>query len=87
LSVNTWLRFTGRRCEEISFDKKKFKKNFTAFTLTVNKGQLDFEMQHLKAKLKKRDTKKWNEIRLTTQFEPHPLFTVVPGNVEPWEKV
>jgi len=69
-----------------SFDQKKFKKNFTACTLTVTKGQLEFEIQHLKAKLKKRDPKKWKEIQITTQFEPHPLFTVVPGNVEPWEK-
>jgi hypothetical protein len=70
-----------------SFDKKKIKTNFTACRLTVTQGQLEFEIQHLKAKLKKRDPKKWKEIRVTTQFEPHPLFTVVPGNVEAWEKI
>jgi hypothetical protein len=69
-----------------SFDEKKFNKNFIASSLTVTNGQLDFETSHLKTKLKKRDSKKWKEIRVITQFEPHPLFTVVPGNVEAWEK-
>jgi hypothetical protein len=70
-----------------SFDKKKFKKNFTASRLPVTYGQLDFEIKHLKVKLKKRDPKKWEEIKLITQFDPHPLFTVIPGNVESWEKI
>jgi len=70
-----------------SFDNNKFNKNFTSSSLTVTKGQLDFEVSHLKTKLKERDPKKWTEIRVISQFEPHPLFTVVPGNVEPWEKV
>ena len=70
-----------------SFNKKKFNRNFNVSSLTVTKGQLDFEVQHLKAKLKRRDPKKWKEIQVTAQFEPHPLFTVVPGSVESWEKV
>jgi len=70
-----------------SFDKKKFKKTFTASSLPVTHGQLDFEIKHLKAKLKKRDPKKWKEVHAITQFDPHPLFTVIPGNVEPWEKI
>ena len=70
-----------------SFDKKKFKKTLRPSSLPVTHGQMDFEIKHLKAKLKKRDLKKWKEIQLITQFEPHPLFTVVPGNVEAWEKI
>jgi len=70
-----------------SFDKKKFKKTLITSNLSVTNGQLNFEVKHLKAKLKKRDLKKWKEIEVITQFEPHPLFTVVPGNVEPWEKI
>lgn len=69
-----------------SFDKKKFKKALTASRLPVTRGQLDFEMNHLKAKLKKRDPKKWKEVQVITQVDPHPLFSVIPGNVEPWEK-
>jgi hypothetical protein len=69
-----------------SFDKKKFKRKFTSSRLTVTKGQLNFEIQHLKAKLKKRDPNKWKEIRVATQFEPHPLFVVIAGSVESWEK-
>jgi pyrimidine dimer DNA glycosylase len=70
-----------------SFDKKKFKQKVKASGLTVTTGQLDFEIQHLIAKLKKRDPKKWKEIELTNQFETHPLFTLIPGDIEPWEKV
>jgi hypothetical protein len=69
------------------FDEKKFKKKLKPSSLTVTRGQLHFEINHLKAKLKKRDPKKWKEIHVNTQLEPHPLFTVVAGNVESWEKV
>jgi len=54
--------------------------------LTVTRGQLVFEWNHLKEKLKTRDPK-W-QARLATVKTPqsHPLFRVVRGNVAPWEK-
>ena len=49
-------------------------------------GQLQYEWQHLLAKLKWRSPschRRWRGIQLP---EPHPLFQIRPGDVEPWER-
>lgn len=61
--------------------------------LTVTKGQLEYEMKHLCLKLGVRDKNKAKENNhsiITSnglKIEPHPLFKVVEGKVESWEKV
>jgi len=52
----------------------------------VNSGQLDFEKNHLLKKLKFRDEKKYNEIIDIVNFETNPLFNLINGGIEPWEK-
>ena len=54
--------------------------------VSVTEGQLAFELEHLKAKLQRRSPEVFREIAAITEPEPHPLFTVVPGDVEPWER-
>lgn len=51
--------------------------------LEVTSGQLDLELEHLRAKVSVRDPD-WLP-RLDAP-RPHPLFTVRPGGVEPWER-
>lgn len=54
--------------------------------LPVTTGQLDYEWAHLGAKLRRRspaDAERWE----TAMPLPHPLFRVVPGEIEPWERV
>ena len=49
-------------------------------------GQLQYEWQHLLAKLKLRSPachRRWRGVQLP---EPHPLFQISPGGVEPWER-
>lgn len=53
--------------------------------LTVTQGQIDFEWEHLGAKLTRRspgEAEKWRE----STPEAHPLFVVVPGDIERWER-
>lgn len=53
--------------------------------LTVASGQLDFEWAHLGAKLAARslaDARRWEG----STPRPHPLFTVVAGPTEAWER-
>lgn len=53
--------------------------------MPVTTGQLELEWQHLGAKLLVRspdDAERWRH----DQPRPHPLFEVVPGPVEPWER-
>jgi hypothetical protein len=53
--------------------------------LTVTSGQLDFEWAHLAAKLAVRSPDDARRLAGATPL-PHPLFVVVPGDVEPWER-
>jgi hypothetical protein len=55
--------------------------------LPVTAGQLDYEWRHLAAKLARRDARAHQALLAAPGPEPHPLFVVVPGPVEPWEVI
>ncbi len=69
------------------FDRKKIRKT-SAWDepLTVTRGQLQFEQQHLLAKLMIRAPQQHTLIKQVKRVTPHPLFRVVPGEREPWEQ-
>ena len=69
-----------------SFDSSKIARKRQPMTLTVTQGQLDFELRHLKAKLRQRDPKRCRELCRLREIMAHPLFTVVAGEIEPWER-
>lgn len=74
----------GRR--GYSFDTNKILGPRTAIKLCETRGQLDYEWQHLRRKLKRRApdlARRWREV---TRPKPHPLFRIVPGPVQDWEK-
>lgn len=54
-----------------------------AVGLTVTSGQMDLEARHLRAKLEARAPER---LPLPEHLDPHPLFTVIPGGIEPWER-
>lgn len=55
--------------------------------LTVTDGQLDFERRHLLAKVLARNPDDAERIAsLHAPVDPHPLFDVVPGGIEAWER-
>src|SRR5689334_7091239 len=68
------------------FNRDKIDQNYEPLTITVTTGQLDFEVKHLKAKLNLSDRKKLKEPSIAKYSESHPLFEVVEGGIEPWEK-
>jgi hypothetical protein len=55
--------------------------------LEVTTGQLAYEMEHLKAKLKTRDREAYGVLRTITRPEPHPIMKAVTGGIEEWERV
>ena len=69
-----------------NFDIKKFVEISDIEQIKVTIGQIDFERNHLLTKLEVRDEKKYNEIIDTINFETHPLFSLISGEIEPWEK-
>lgn len=54
--------------------------------LPVTEGQVAHEWDHLMAKLRARSPERAESLAGVTTVEVHPLFTVVPGPREPWER-
>ncbi len=86
-SIGAYLRgiHTEAVARGYNFDASKIISQAPAGLIEVTEGQLAFETGHLRAKLLVRDPAR--VAQLPEVPEPHPLFTVVPGDVEDWEKV
>ena len=69
------------------FDRSKLGRTRSRARLTVTRGQLKFEWRHLLRKLKKRNRARYRLARAIEDPEPHPLFRVVAGRVEAWERL
>ncbi|MBN1483386.1 MAG: hypothetical protein JXA37_01580 [Chloroflexia bacterium] len=59
----------------------------TETQIPVTRGQMIYERQHLARKLRARDPERLAALDATEVPAPHPLFVVVPGPVEAWERV
>lgn len=73
-----------KRCYR--FDGTKINLNPELEIMSVTDGQLTYEFQHLKSKLEKRDMIKLEEIMNFKTIPPNPIFKVIPGEIENWEK-
>jgi Pyrimidine dimer DNA glycosylase len=69
-----------------NFDATKISKPEFKGQIPETRGQLDYEWQHLRRKLKSRTPALYREYRGISVPEAHPLFRIVPGNVQQWEK-
>ena len=69
------------------FDNSKLMPQRTRKKIAVTRGQVLYEWEHLKAKLAKRDPEKLAKIKNIREPEVHPLFKIVEGDIEPWEKI
>jgi hypothetical protein len=68
------------------FARAKIGRSRASGSLTVTRGQLEFEWQHLMAKVSERDPKWLPRIATVKHPQPHPLFRVVRGDIAPWER-
>lgn len=69
------------------FDGSKIVKQGRCRQMTVRKGQLDHEWTHLLEKLMSRAPGQYQANKALMRPRPHPLFRVIPGGVEAWERV
>ena len=69
-----------------SFDAGRIGRAQGASRMAVTRGQLQYEWDHLLAKLKVRDPGLHRQLRRIGRPEIHPLFRAVPGPVEEWER-
>lgn len=69
-----------------SFDATKIDPSSFSGRIRCTRGQLLHEWSHLKLKLQTRDAKIYAELLQIAEPQPHPLFQIVDGDVEEWER-
>ena len=87
-AINTYLRIVAAEAAArgYSFDLRKIGPRRRGLKLTATRGQLRYEWQHLLRKLAGRNPPLYRRWRRERAPEPHPLFRVVRGGIEPWER-
>jgi hypothetical protein len=76
-SVSRYFKFNREKINCVSYDIK----------IPVTSGQVLYEFNHLRNKLKSRDPEKYKTMTDETGIKLNPLFNLVEGPVEDWEKV
>jgi Pyrimidine dimer DNA glycosylase len=59
--------------------------NFTG-AIQVTEGQFGYEIEHFMRKLAIREPIRYTNYLNEPKFSPHPIFTIVDGDIESWEK-
>ena len=74
------------RSRDYRFDERKVPRHSRVARIKVTRGQLEYEWKHLRTKVQRRNSIWWRRIAGVREPEPHPLFVIVPGDVEAWER-
>lgn len=89
IGINFFLKYicieTSKR--HYKFHPVKFIEIENKEKINVTTAQINFEKNHLRKKLKLRDKNKYNENIDTINYETQPLFNLINGEIEPWEKM
>lgn len=90
-AINSYLYYIFLESQQrgYSFNESKISCINLRKIITVTKGQLKFELEHLLKKLKIRNPKKFNESKKLNlrKIGANPIFKVSNGKIEQWEKV
>ncbi|KAF1710503.1 DNA lyase [Pseudoxanthomonas kalamensis DSM 18571] len=86
-TINAYLKVVADEAAErgYCFDRSKLGPARGVTPVACSRGQLDHEWRHLLAKLQQRDPARYRELR-TQLPQPHPLFRIVEGPIESWER-
>lgn len=68
-----------------NFDQSKIGLSRSKARIVVSTGQIAYEAQHLLGKLKSRDPDRYAKSIMVDQFQAHPMFDVIVGDVADWE--
>lgn len=69
------------------FTTSKILRESVGAEIPVTTGQLDHEWRHLRAKLAVRSPERLESFADIDRPNTHPLFTVVDGTIEAWERI
>jgi hypothetical protein len=84
ISTYLWDVAGEARVRGYNFDSSKIALRKRSVSITVTRGQLDFEQKHLLKKLRARDPVRFRALR-AAEITSHPMMRVVDGGLEPWE--
>ena len=86
-AINHYLSevFFEARNRGFNFDRLKIDWTFKPQSIEVTQGQLEYEFNHLKNKLKVRDKQKLNDVNNINNPDTHAIFSVTLGGIEDWE--
>lgn len=86
IAAYLWGVYAEAEQRRYRFEPSKIAGKPGAATIPVTRGQLRYELEHLKGKLRKRDPERLRALPPPQRVPPHPIFTVVAGPIEPWER-
>jgi hypothetical protein len=69
-----------------AFDCGKIDLLASAECIPVTNGQLEYELAHLRGKLLLRNPPQYEKVAKITLPLPNPIFRVIKGGIEPWER-
>jgi len=88
--INEYLYFILEESKNRNFIFDSSKINFVDkydYYISVTKGQVQYEQMHLLNKLKKRNKQLYSTLLEIKLFDVHPIFKIVEGEIEQWEKI
>lgn len=68
------------------FDSRRIQGRSNRGHIDETNGQLSYEWTHLLKKLRTRSPEHFESLRTIPVPDPHPLFTIVQGDIRSWEK-
>jgi hypothetical protein len=88
-AIECYLRYVYKEAVKrgYRFDSGKFGPRQRCSKIPVTEGQLEYELKHLKTKLKLRDPARYQKISAVLKPEAHSIFSVVEGGIESWERM
>jgi pyrimidine dimer DNA glycosylase len=88
-AINNYLAaiHSEAKARGYAFDKQKIGPLRPVLSISTTLGQLAYEWGHLQNKLSARSRAWGKQWRTVTMPLCHPLFTPVPGMIEPWERI
>lgn len=87
-AINVYLRAVAFEAESrgYSFNRQKIGPGRRGVALSATHGQMAHEWKHLLRKLRTRSPGLYARWRRGADPEPHPLFEIVQGGIESWER-
>ncbi len=83
--LNEILKEADRR--GYRFDRSKVVRSGACGKLKVHRGQVDYEWELILGRLERRAPNVYAMHKMLVSPRPHPLFQIVPGGIEDWERI